>query len=214
MAFFPVTLNTTCRRSKRSAKKNMLSVANVVTVEATPKFWGLQDWRKWCKERTRWMINKAFPVGVDFMSRCSLFIYFCTVSSSCCCIIVTHSPPLVIMIFLFSRFCTSSSSSHCSNKASREYLEIAVLNSGGIDMAISAYHSWGELIYHLFGTDLLRSIFDLISAISFKKLSSSWCNNAAGIVSLSVAGQRLSRYWAVPLTSYMERNVNVNVNVD
>ena len=29
-----------------------------------------------------------------------------------------------------------------------------------LKMAIAAYHSWGELIHHLFGTDLLRSIFD------------------------------------------------------
>ena len=31
---------------------------------------------------------------------------------------------------------------------------------------------------------------------------------------LSVAGEQLSRYRAVPLTSYMVRNVNENVNVD
>ena len=34
-------------------------------------------------------------------------------------------------------------------------LEIAALSSGGLEMAIAAYHSWGELIYHLFGTDFL-----------------------------------------------------------
>ena len=37
-------------------------------------------------------------------------------------------------------------------------------------MAIAAYDSRGELIYHLFGTDLLRSIFVLFSAVSFKKV--------------------------------------------
>ena len=34
------------------------------------------------------------------------------------------------------------------------------------------------------------------------------------IASLSVAGQHLSRYRAVPLTLYMVCNVNVNVKVD
>ena len=43
--------------------------------------------------------------------------------------------------------------------------------------------------------------FDLFSSVSFKKLSSWCCNNAAMIVSLSVAGEHLSIYRAVPLTS-------------
>ena len=34
------------------------------------------------------------------------------------------------------------------------------------------------------------------------------------IASLSVAGQHLSRYRAVPMASYMVCNVNVNENVD
>ena len=34
------------------------------------------------------------------------------------------------------------------------------------------------------------------------------------IASLLVAGEHLSRYRAVPLTSYMVRKVNVNINVD
>ena len=81
-------------------------------------------------------------------------------------------------------------------------------------MAIAAYHSWGELIYHLFVTDLLRSIFNLFSTVSFKKLSSSCCNNAARIALFSVAGEYILRYRAVPLTSQIVRNVNVNVNLD
>ena len=81
-------------------------------------------------------------------------------------------------------------------------------------MEITAYHSWRGLIYHLFRTDLLRSIFDLFLSISFDKLFS-WCfNNKAIIASLSVAGEHIYRYIAVPLTSYMVFNVNVNVNVD
>ena len=81
-------------------------------------------------------------------------------------------------------------------------------------MEIALYHSWGELIYHLFRTDLLRSIFNLFSTVSFETLSSLWCNNASRIVSLSPEGQHLSIYPAVTLTSYMVRNLNVNVNVD
>ena len=158
---FPTTLNTACRRSKQSAKKNILSVARVVTFEATPKFWGMEDWIKWCKERTRWMRIKAFPVGVDYMAWCTLSIDLCALSSSSCCTIVANLPSLMIICSFFSRFCTSSFSSHCSSKPSWESLEISVLSSGGIDMAIAAYNSWGELIYHLFGTDLLRSIFIL-----------------------------------------------------
>ena len=80
-------------------------------------------------------------------------------------------------------------------------MEIAALSSGGLGGAITAYHSCGELIYHLFGTYLLRYIFDLFLAISFEKLSSLCCNNAMRIVFLSVTGQRLLRYRAVPLIS-------------
>ena len=46
---FPATLNNACRWSKKSANKNILSIAKVVTFEAMPKFWGMEDWRKWCK---------------------------------------------------------------------------------------------------------------------------------------------------------------------
>ena len=120
----------------------------------------------------------------------------------------------MIICSFFSRFCTSSPSSRCSAKARWVSLEIAALSSGGIDMEIAAYHSWGELIYHLFGTYLLQSIFDLFSTVSFEKFSSLCCINAAGIAPLLVAGQHLSRYQAVPLTSQIVRNVNVKVNVD
>ena len=37
------TLNTACRWSKKYAKKNVLSIAKVVTFEATSKFWGMED---------------------------------------------------------------------------------------------------------------------------------------------------------------------------
>ena len=79
-------------------------------------------------------------------------------------------------------------------------------------MAIAAYHSWREMIYHLFGTDLLWSISNLFLSVSFEKLSFWWCNNTAMIVSLSVIVEHLSRYQDVSLTSYMMHNVNVNVN--
>ena len=194
---FPATLNNTCRWSKRSAKKKILSVAKVVTFEAMFKWWDMEDWRKWCKERTRWMRSNDFPVGVDVMACCSFSIDFCASSSSWCCIIVANSPSLMIICSFFFRLCTSSYSSHCSVKVSWESLEISVLSSGGLDMAIAAYNSWGELIYILIGTYLLRSIL----TVSFEQLSSSGCNNVARIASLSVAGQKLLRCWDVPLTS-------------
>ena len=156
--------------------------------------------KKWCKERTRGMRSKYFSFGVDFMARCSFPIDFCASSSSCCCIIVAKLPSLIIMFSFFSRFCTSSSSSNYSAKATWASLEIALLSSNGLEMAIVSYHSWGELIYNFFGTDLLISIFVLFSAVSFEKFSSLCCSNAERIASLLVAGQRLLRHRAVPLT--------------
>ena len=94
---FLATLNTAYRWSKRSVKKNILSIAKVVTFEVTPKFWGMKDRRKWCKERTRWTRIKALPVGIDVMFHCSFFINFCASYSSCCCIIVVKYPSLIIM---------------------------------------------------------------------------------------------------------------------
>ena len=44
----------------------------------------------------------------------------------------------------------------------------------------------------------LRSTFDLFLSVSFEKLSSWCCNNAAMIASLSVVGAHHSRYQAVP----------------
>ena len=120
----------------------------------------------------------------------------------------------MIICSFFSRFCTLSSSSHCTAKASWVSLEIAALSSGGIEMAITDYHSWREQIYHLLRTDLLQSIFDLFLSVSFEKLSSWCCKNAAMIASLLVAGEQLFRYWTVSLTSYMVGNVNVNINND
>ena len=45
----------------------------------------------------------------------------------------------------------------------------------------------------------------------FRKVVSWCCNNAEMIALLSVAGQHLLRYWAVPLTSLMVWNIHVNV---
>ena len=61
---------------------------------------------------------------------------------------------------------------------------------------------------------MLRSIFDLFLTVSFEELSSSCCNNAESIATLSVAGQHFSIYLALTLTLKMVRNVNINVNVD
>ena len=158
--------------------------------------------------------SKSFPVDVYDMACCSFSIDLFTFSSSCCCIIVTNSPSVMIMFSILSRFYTSSSSIHWSAKASWVSLYIAVFSSVGLKMAIAAYNSWGEIIYHFFGTDLLRSIFVLFSAVSFEKLSSLWYINAERIASLSVADQHLSIYRDVTLTLYMVRNVNVNINVD
>ena len=85
-------------------------------------------------------------------------------------------------------------------KAAWVSLEISVLSSGVLETEISAYHSWRELIYHLFGTDLLRSIFDLFPSVSFEKLFSLCCINAEMIASLSLASEKLSIYQAVPMT--------------
>ena len=161
----------------------------------------MKYWRKWCKERTRWMRIKSLPVSIDNMTRCYFSINFYALSSSCCCIILAKLLSLMIMFFFFSRFCILYSISYCIAKASRAYLEIAALFSGGLEMEIGAYNSWGELIYRLFGTDLLRSIFVLFSAVRFENLSSLGCNNAARIASLLVAGQHLSRYRSVTLNS-------------
>ena len=110
-------------------------------------------------------------------------------------------PSLMIICSLFSILYTPSSSSCFSAKASWAYLEISALPSGGLEIVIADYHSGGELIYHLSGADLLRYIFDLFPTVSFEKLSSLCWNNAAMIASLSVAGEHISRYQAVPLTS-------------
>ena len=90
--------------------------------------------------------KKAFPVSVDAMTRYSFSVDFCGFYSCCCCIIVANSPPLMIICSLLSIFCTSSSWSRCSTNAIWESLDIAALSNGGLDMAISAYHSWEELI--------------------------------------------------------------------
>ena len=137
---FLTTLNTACRRSKKSVNKNILSIAKVVNFEATAKFWGMEDWRKRCKERTHWTRSNAFPVDVDAVAQYSFSVDFCALSSSCCCIIVASSPSLIIICSVASRLCTPSSASCCSSKAS--------------------WASLGELIYHLFRTDSLRPVFD------------------------------------------------------
>ena len=93
------------------------------------------------------------------MAHCSFSINLCTSSSSFCCIIVANSSSLVIICSFLSRFCALSSSSCCSAKTRWAYMGISVLSSSGIEIVITACHYWWELIYHLFGTDLLRSIF-------------------------------------------------------
>ena len=72
---------------------------------------------------------------------------------------------------------------------------------GGLEMAIIAYHFWREMMYHLFGTYLLWSIFDLFLSVSFEQLSSWCCNNMSIFAWLSVVGEQILRYWAVTLTS-------------
>ena len=106
----------------------------------TAKLWDMEDWRKSCKERTRWTISKALPVGIDVLARYYFSVNLCASYSSCCCIILASSTSLIIICSFSYILCASSFSSHCSAKASRASL--------------------GELIYHLFGTDFLWSIFD------------------------------------------------------
>ena len=100
----------------------------------------MEDWRKRYKERTIWTRSKSIPFGVDVLARFFFSVNFWASSSSCCYIMMEILPSLMIICSFFSIFCTSSSSIRCSPKAS--------------------WASLGELIYHLFGTDLLRSIFD------------------------------------------------------
>ena len=139
-SIFLANLKTPCRRSKWSARKNIQYISKVVTLEATAKYWGMEYRRKRWKERTRWTRSKYFPVNVDVLACYSSSINFCAFFSSWCCIIVASLPSPMIICSFYSRFCTSSSSSCWSTKAS--------------------WSSLGDLIYHLFGTDLLQSIFD------------------------------------------------------
>ena len=146
--FSSATLNTACIWIKQPAKKNILSISRVVTFEATSKFGGMEDLRKWCKERTRWTRSKALLVGVDVMARCSLSIDFCDLYSYWCCVIVVSLTYLIIICSFSSRFCTSSSSIHCSTNASLASLEIVTLSSGGIYMKIApiiSEESWSTI---------------------------------------------------------------------
>ena len=182
---FLATLNTAFRRSKISTKKNILSVAKVVTFEATLKFCDMEYWRKWCKERTRWTTSKAFPVSVDVMERCSFSVYFWSLSSYCCCIIVASFPYLMSICSFSSIFCTSISSSRCSFKVIWSSLEIAELSSGGIETEIVPI-----IPEESSSTICLERIFcDIFLTDSSENLSSLRCNNTARIASLLVACQ-------------------------
>ena len=113
----------------------------------------------------------------------SFSIYFCALSSSLCCIILASSLSLILICYFSSRFCTSSSSSRCSTKSSWAYLEIAKLSSSGIEMEIVPIiyeESWYTICSE-------QSCCNIFSTVSFEKLSSSCCNNAAMIASLPAA---------------------------
>ena len=86
----------------------ILSIAKVVTFQATPKFWGMENWIKRRKERTRWTTSKDFPVGVDVMACYSISIGFCALSSCWSGIIVTTSPYHMIICYFAYRLFTSS----------------------------------------------------------------------------------------------------------
>ena len=201
---FLETINTACRWSKRSAKRNILSIARVITSEATPKFWGMEDWRKWCKERKCWTRIEDFTVGVDVVDRCYFSINFCASHPSCCCIIVAIYPSLLIIFDFSSILCTLSSSSHWIAKA--------------------RWASLGEVIYH-FSEHICC---DLFSTVSFKNMSSLCCINATRVALLSVAvlkpllidgllrvcllSGEISRCAIGLVDGWMMRNVNVNVD--
>ena len=57
---------------------------------------------------------------------------------------------LIIICYFFSIFFTSSSSTRCSAKTIWVSLKIAVLSPSELEMAISAYNSWRDLIYEFF----------------------------------------------------------------
>ena len=106
----------------------------------------------------------------------------CASSSSWCCIIVASSPSLVIICSFSSIFYTSSSFIRCSAKAGWASLEISMLSSGGIYMAITSVIP--EEIWY---TICLEHIcWDIFSTVSFENLYSSCCNNAERFASLSV----------------------------
>ena len=44
-----------------SRRKTYCTFSKVVTFEEMPKFWGMENRRKWCKERTNQMRSKTFP---------------------------------------------------------------------------------------------------------------------------------------------------------
>ena len=118
VAFILATINTVCRWSKQSAKKNVLSIDRVGNFEATPKFLGMEDWTKLCKERTFQMGSKSFPVGVDFMACCYFSIDLWYLSCSCCCIIVASLTSLMIICSLSSRLFLTVSLKRCPPCAS------------------------------------------------------------------------------------------------
>ena len=142
--------------------------------------------------------KQSLPFQRWYHACCSFSIDFCASSSTCYIVIVVKLPSLMIICSFSFRFCISSSSSCCSAKASWECLEIAELSSGGLEMAIAAYHYWGELIYHLSGTDLLQTIFELRPSVL-----KSFPPHAAKMqqfLLLLVTGQHISLYQDMPLT--------------
>ena len=131
------------------------------------------------------MESKELPVGVNVMALCFPSINLCALSSFCCCIIVASSSHLMITCYFYSRLCTSSSSSCCRAKESWSSLEIYALSSGGLEMAIVPIIT--EEIWSTICSSLICC--NLFSLVSFEKLFSLCCNNAARIASLLVEYQ-------------------------
>ena len=112
-------------------RKACCTFAKVVTFEATPKLWDMEDWRKWCKERTQQMISKAFPYGVDVMACCYLSTDSRASFSSWCCIIVASSPSLMILYSFSSRLFSTVSFKKLSSLWFNNAARIASLSVAG-----------------------------------------------------------------------------------
>ena len=151
---FTVTLNNTCRWSKRSANKKILSIVKVVTFEATPKFWGAGDWRKWCKEgHAEQEAKPSLSALLLFLNQFMCFFLL---------FILHHSEKLamshyylLLLLQILHRVLFKSLQHKGELSISGDSRIVFWWDRDGNH----AYHFWGDLIHHFFGTNVLRSVY-------------------------------------------------------